>query len=137
MTKAVKPKKPSPPPRQQKVVTPEQKARSALKSVETAEIASLVESGKKQYTEEPSVWLRFLATSLTAKLAPAVSNYIDIEDLSSSVLELCPGELKKTLIGVVKDLDANIRQAFYENCLSAIANDVSKGEFFYLNPQKF
>lgn len=131
MTKAAKPKKPSPPPRQQKVETPEQKARSALKSVEVAEIASLVESGKKQYTEEPSVWLRFLATSLTAKLAPAVSNYIDIEDLSSSVLELCPGELKKMLIGVVKDLDGTIRQAFYENCLSAIANDVSKGDYFF------
>jgi TMEM214, C-terminal, caspase 4 activator len=128
VAKATKPKKPSPPPRQQREETPEQKARSALKSVEVAELSSLVESGKKQFSEEPSVWLRFLATSLTSKLAPFVSNYVDVEDLSSSVLELCPGELKKMLFGIAKDLDANIRQAFYENCLSAIANDVSKGD---------
>jgi len=92
-----------------------------------AELSSLVESDKQQYPDEPSVWLRFLATSLTAKLTPAVWGYLNIEDLGSSILELCPGELKKLLFALAKDLDPTIRQAFYENCLSAIANDVSKG----------
>ncbi|XP_065343684.1 transmembrane protein 214-B [Cloeon dipterum] len=106
--------------------SPEQKARAALKSVEVADLSALVQSGKQQYEEEPSVWLRFLASSLTAKLTPAVWNYLNIEDLKSSILELCPGELKKMLVSTVKELNPKIQQAFYENCLSAIANDASK-----------
>ncbi|XP_059480699.1 transmembrane protein 214-B [Neocloeon triangulifer] len=124
---AAKSKKQTPSPAKSvKEESPEQKARKALKSVDVSEISALVESGKQQYEEEPSVWLRFLASSLTSKLTPVVWSYLNIEDLKSSILELCPGELKKMLTSIVKELDPLIQQAFYENCLSAIANDISK-----------
>jgi hypothetical protein len=44
------------------------------------------------------------------------------------LLALCPAKLSKFLIGVTRDIGA-ARQAFYENCLSAVANDMSKGQF--------
>ncbi|GBP13949.1 Transmembrane protein 214-B [Eumeta japonica] len=99
----------------------------ALQMIDTTELIELINMNKARFMNAPLVWLKEVATYLNTKIPidvndPTFSNQI------SYPLSAAPKELKDTLQKVLQDAGKSNCQLFFEVTLTALANDMSKGQ---------
>lgn len=116
--KTAEPPKPKPP----------KNLEGALQAIDAAELASIITTNKVRYSNAPLVWLKELATFLNSKTQieveePTFSNYDSLYPLS-----VMPEDIRSSLSGVLQDAGKANTQLFFDVTLTALANDMSRGQ---------
>ncbi|KAF9416213.1 hypothetical protein HW555_006372 [Spodoptera exigua] len=93
-----------------------------------AELANIITSNKIRFSNAPLVWLKEVAAFLNSK------TQIDVEDPTFSSypalfpLSAVPDEIRKSLSDVLHDAGKANAQLFFDVTLTALANDMSRGQ---------
>lgn len=99
--------------------------------IDPAELANIITTNKLRFSNAPLVWLKEVANFLNSK------TQIDIDDPTFSnqnplyPLSLVPSTIKNSLEGLLQDAGKANNQLFYDVTLTAVANDMSRGETFF------
>ncbi|KAH9631853.1 hypothetical protein HF086_014325 [Spodoptera exigua] len=96
--------------------------------MDAAELANIITSNKIRFSNAPLVWLKEVAAFLNSK------TQIDVEDPTFSSypalfpLSAVPDEIRKSLSDVLHDAGKANAQLFFDVTLTALANDMSRGQ---------
>ncbi|CAK1584254.1 unnamed protein product [Parnassius mnemosyne] len=100
----------------------------ALEAIDPAELANIITTNKIRFSNAPLVWLKEVANYLNSK------TQIDVDDPTffnyPPTYPLCaiPAEIKSSLENVLKDAGKANNQLFFDVTLTALANDMSRGQ---------
>lgn len=100
----------------------------ALEIMDAAELANIITSNKIRFSNAPLVWLKEVAAFLNSK------TQIDVEDPTFSSypplypLSAVPDEIRRSLSDVLHDAGKANAQLFFDVTLTALANDMSRGQ---------
>ncbi|XP_075980896.1 transmembrane protein 214 [Anticarsia gemmatalis] len=100
----------------------------ALEILDAAELANIITTNKLRFSNAPLVWLKEVATFLNSKTQieiedPTFSNYDTLYPLSA-----VPDEIRSSLTAVLQDAGKANAQLFFDVTLTALANDMSRGQ---------
>ncbi|KAI5640139.1 hypothetical protein NE865_07396 [Phthorimaea operculella] len=101
---------------------------AALEAIDINELATIITTNKVRFSNAPLVWLKEVANFLNSK------TQIDIEDPtfmvypSSYPVSVVPSEVKEALENVLRDAGKANAQLFFDVTLTALANDMSRGQ---------
>ncbi|CAH0401163.1 unnamed protein product [Chilo suppressalis] len=116
--KKTEPSKPKPP----------KTIEGALQAIELEELTTIIGTNKVRFSNAPLVWLKEVANFLNSKIQ------IEVEDptfaTNPSVYPLCvvPDGLRNCLENVLRDAGKANTQLFFDVTLTALANDMSRGQ---------
>ncbi|XP_063894378.1 transmembrane protein 214 [Helicoverpa armigera] len=116
--KNVEPPKPKPP----------KTIEGALEAIDAAELANIITTNKIRFSNAPLVWLKEVAAFLNSKIQ------IDVDDPTFAShpqlypLSAAPNEIRKLLSDVLQDAGKANTQLFFDVTLTALANDMSRGQ---------
>ncbi|XP_073954011.1 transmembrane protein 214 isoform X2 [Choristoneura fumiferana] len=100
----------------------------AFEAIDPVELANLIATNKVRFTNAPLVWLKELANFINSKVQ------IEVEDPTFAAydplypLSVLPAEIKRSLQGVLTDAGKANTQLFFDVTLTALANDMSRGQ---------
>ncbi|XP_045501564.1 transmembrane protein 214 isoform X1 [Colias croceus] len=100
----------------------------ALEAIDATELANLIATNKVRFSNAPLVWLKELASFLNSKIP------IDVDDPTFShqpptyPVNVLPIDIKATLDNVLRDAGKANTQLFFDVTLTALANDMSRGQ---------
>lgn len=122
--KANKNKKKAEPPKPK----PPKTIEGAFEAIDTTELANIITTNKIRFSNAPLVWLKEVANFLNSK------TQIEVEDPTFSAqdplypLSVLPSEIKSSLEKVLTDAGKANAQLFFDVTLTALANDMSRGQ---------
>ncbi|XP_045521969.1 transmembrane protein 214 [Pieris brassicae] len=100
----------------------------ALEAIDATELANIIATNKLRFSNAPLVWLKELANFLNSKIP------IDIDDPTFSNLppnypvSVLPIDIRASLDNVLRDAGKANTQLFFDVTLTALANDMSRGQ---------
>nr|CAD7446204.1 unnamed protein product [Timema bartmani] len=97
---------------------------SAASQINAKELKSALEIGQARFPEAPLAWLKGLAEYLNAKLDHTGQSVPKSAEYPQSAL---PSDVKQVILSAIQGAGESTAQHFYEMCLTALANDMSKG----------
>ncbi|XP_045537438.1 transmembrane protein 214 [Papilio machaon] len=100
----------------------------ALEAIDPSELANIITSNKIRFSNAPLVWLKEVASFLNTKIQidvedPTFSNYDNLYPLSGT-----PVDIKTSLEKLLQDAGKANIQLFFDVTLTALANDMSRGQ---------
>ncbi|KAM3960329.1 transmembrane protein 214 [Aphomia sociella] len=100
----------------------------AFEAIDPVELANIIATNKIRFSNAPLVWLKEVANFLNSKTQidvedPTFANYPPTYPLSA-----LPSEIKGTLESVLQDAGQANAQLFFDVTLTALANDMSRGQ---------
>ncbi|XP_053615013.1 transmembrane protein 214 [Plodia interpunctella] len=100
----------------------------ALEAIDPNELANIITTNKVRFSNAPLVWLKEVASFLNSKTQievddPTFSNYPSTYPLST-----LPPEIRTSLENVLQDAGKANAQLFFDVTLTALANDISRGQ---------
>ncbi|XP_068620080.1 transmembrane protein 214 [Battus philenor] len=121
--KAKKDKKAEPPkPKPPKTIE------GALEAIELSELENVITTNKIRFSNAPLVWLKEVANFLNSKMQIEIDDPTFSTYPSSYPLSAIPSGIKKSLENVLRDAGKANNQLFFDVTLTAIANDMSRGQ---------
>ncbi|XP_030031154.2 transmembrane protein 214 [Manduca sexta] len=101
----------------------------ALEAIDVTELANIIATNKIRFSNAPLVWLKDVANFLNTKIQIDVEDPTFSQHPSSYPLSVVPDELKSVLEGVLQDAEKKNTQLFFDGTLTALGNDMSRGQF--------
>ncbi|XP_050674602.1 transmembrane protein 214 [Leptidea sinapis] len=108
---------------------PAKNLQEALEAIDPIELANIITTNKLRFSNAPLVWLKELASHLNSKIPfdvedPTFSN----QEATYPVSAIKPPEIKSSIAQVLKDAGKANAQLFFDVTLTALANDMSRGQ---------
>ncbi|XP_050352609.1 transmembrane protein 214 [Nymphalis io] len=100
----------------------------ALEAMDPSELANIITTNKVRFSNAPLVWLKEVANFLNSKIQievddPTFSNYPPTYPLC-----VTPVDIRKALETLLQDAGKANAQLFFDVTLTALANDMSRGQ---------
>ncbi|CAH0590493.1 unnamed protein product [Chrysodeixis includens] len=101
----------------------------ALEILDAAELANIITTNKLRFSNAPLVWLKEVAAFLNSKIQIDVDDPTFASYPSLYPLSVVPEDIRNSLSSVLQDAGKANAQLFFDVTLTALANDMSRGQF--------
>ncbi|KAL0870073.1 hypothetical protein ABMA27_006234 [Loxostege sticticalis] len=100
----------------------------AFEAIDPSELASIIATNKLRFSNAPLVWLKEVANFLNSKTQIDVEDPTFAHNSPNYPLSVVPDEIRSSLESVLQDAGKTNAQLFFDVTLTALANDMSRGQ---------